>query len=93
MRQENWLNHPALKNIDPRKKEIILTLIQESAGKPLAQSAPILMKANQQLKSQGLTFTRAENDLIISVLTDGMSPSEKQQFNMVKQILMGHLGR
>ena len=86
-RQKN----PAYKNTHPKKLEVITLLIQTTDGKPIAQSLPFLMQANQMLQAEGLSFTEEESSLIMDILTKDMNPKEKEQFNKMKAFIMSQV--
>lgn len=83
----NWINHPALKNMDKRKKQVLTTLMNETNGKPMNQALPHFLKANNTLRSQGLSFTQSESSAIMDVLTKDMKPEELSRFNSMKQMM------
>lgn len=88
MEKSDWLNHPALRDIHPVKKEIMLELIQNAQGKSLAKMAPYLQQATKRMKEENLQFSKEEYALIIDVMTQNMSPAERKQFEMAQKILM-----
>lgn len=87
MRNKSWINNPALENMHPRKKEIIIELIHESEGKTLQQSIPIILKAKTKLKTADLSFTQQETGLIMELLTTDMSPQEKRKVENIKNLM------
>lgn len=87
MSEKSWLNHPAIKDMDPRKLAIILDLVKETEGMPLNKTLPCLMKANAKLKAQDLSFSKEETSLIMEILTSDMSPEEKLKVNSLKSMM------
>lgn len=87
MPDENFLKHPNLKNLDPRKKVILSNLLKEAKGKPMNQCFPSLMKANQSLQSQGLSFTPQESNAIMDLLSQDMSPSDRARLDMMRNMM------
>lgn len=91
MQDMSWLHNPALKNIHPKKIEVITQLVKNTEGKPIAQSIPFLMQANKDLNKEGLAFNEEETALIMDILTRDMTISEKEHvkkmMGMVKQKL------
>jgi hypothetical protein len=87
MADNSWTSNPKLKNVDPRKMAILLELIKQAEGKPMEQLLPLLMNANKKLQQHNMTFTKDESDVVMDVLTKNMSPKEKSQFEMIKQIM------
>jgi hypothetical protein len=93
MKDIAWMNHPAMKNIDPRKLAILVDLANEAEGKAADKSLPLIIKANAQLKAMGLTFSGEEADLMVDILTKDMSPNEKQKVEMIKKMMPKSKGK
>lgn len=87
MADTSWTNNPKLKNIDPRKLAILLELVKEAEGKPMDKLVPLLMNTNKKLQQQNLNFSKDESDLMLDILTKNMTPTEKMQFQMIKQMM------
>ena len=87
MNQKPWLNHPALKTMHPVKLQVINELAENASGRPLIQAAPYLLKAQQTLKEAGLSFSSEESALLMEILTQDMTPTEKQQLERLKIFL------
>lgn len=87
MKDVSWLDNPALKNLDARKLAIMIELINETEGKPLEKTLPMIMSANMKLKSQNLGFTPDETTLIFDILTAKMSPEEKTKFANLRNLM------
>ncbi|QHQ62611.1 hypothetical protein Ana3638_19015 [Anaerocolumna sedimenticola] len=87
MKDLEWINHPAMKNIDARKLAVLVDLANEAEGKPVDKALPLLIKANAKLKALGLTFTPDESSLMIEILTKDMSPADKQKLEMIKKMI------
>lgn len=83
----NWINHPAMKNIDARKLAVLVEIANEAEGKTTPDKIlPLLVKTNAKIKSLGLDFSKDETDLIIEILTRDMSPADKQKVEMIKKM-------
>lgn len=87
MINNNWLEHPALVNMDKRKKIVIMNLMKETSGKGLTECMPAIMKANNTLRSQGIEFTAQENVVIMELMTSNMNAQEQKQFQMLQQMM------
>ena len=88
MMNQSWKNHPALKQIDPRKLEIMELLIKQCQGKSLKTILPDLMAASSRMSEQGLSFTNEETAIIIDALKSNMSPQEQQRIDMLRNFIM-----
>lgn len=93
MTDMSWANNPALKDINPRKMEIITELVKETEGKPATLSMPALMKANNTLKQEGMAFTQEESTLIMDILTKNMTSEEKVKLENLKKMLKNYKGK
>lgn len=82
-----WINHPAMKNIDPIKLELIKTAAKQTDGKSGKSMAPIMMALITNANKKGIQFTAEEFSLIISILKEGKSKAEQDQIeNMIKMV-------
>lgn len=87
MQDMSWIHNPALQNIHPKKMSVITELVQNTEGKPIAQSIPFLMQANKDLQKEGLSFTEEESMLIMELLTRDLSSEEKERITRMKGII------
>ena len=87
MSSENWMEHPAMKNIDARKLAVIVEFVHAVEGKSGMAAMPILMQTQKKLHDQGLEFTPEETDLMMTILTKDMSPAEKAKVEQMKQVV------
>lgn len=83
----NLQNDPRLKNMHPLKREILLRLSNSQSTMTPEQMLPHLMEINQELQKRDLSFSRSESEIVLDVLSEGMSPQEKQKINMIKSML------
>lgn len=84
----DWMNHPAMKNIDPVKLELIRTAAAQTSGKRGNNMATVMMALITTARKQGISFTPEEMSLILEVLKDGKSKEEQAQIdNMVTMVM------
>ena len=82
-----WMNHPAMKNIDPIKLELIKTAARQTEGKSGKALAPVMMALITNANKKGIRFSPDEVSLIISILKEGKSKEEQEQIEqMVKMV-------
>ena len=72
-----WMNHPAMKNIDPIKLELIKTAARQTEGKSGKALAPVMMALITNANKRGIRFSPDEVSLIISILKEGKSKEEQ----------------
>ena len=91
---ENWMNHPAMKTIDPLKLELIRTAAKQTKGKSGNELAPVMLALITNANRQGLRFNPDEVSLILEVLKEGKSKEEQNQIDrmmeMTKNIFRKH---
>ena len=93
----DWMNNPAMKNIDPIKLELIKTAASTTSGKSGKELAPIMMALISGANKQGIRFTPEEMTLILDILKDGKSKEEREQIdrtiNMTSSLFRKHNGK
>lgn len=83
----DWLNNPALQNIDPLKKELFKQAAAKVNGKQGNSMASVLMAMISSANKQGIRFTPDEIALILDIMKQGKSKQEQQQIDqMVKMV-------
>lgn len=78
---EKWMNHPAMKNLDPIKMELIRTAAKQTEGKTGKALAPVMLSLIVSANKRGIRFTPEETDLILSIMKEGKSSDEKAQID------------
>ena len=86
-----WMNNPAMKNIDPIKLELIQMAASQTAGKSGRELAPIMMALITNANKKGISFSGDEMSLILEIMKDGKSKDEQAQIdrtiNMVSSFM------
>ena len=86
-----WMNNPAMKNIDPIKLELIQMAASQTAGKSGRDLAPIMMALITNANKKGISFSGDEMSLILEIMKDGKSKDELAQIdrtiNMVSSFM------
>lgn len=86
-----WINHPAMKNIDPVKLELIKTAAKQTEGKSGKSMAPIMMALITSANKKGIQFTPEEVSLIISILKEGKSQAEQDQIEQTIKMVSSYM--
>lgn len=82
-----WMNHPAIKTIDPVKLELIKTAAAQTSGKKGNSLATVMMALIASANKKGIQFTSEEISLILEILKEGKTTEEKLQIdNMVRMV-------
>ncbi len=86
-----WMNHPAMQNLDPAKLELIKIAAIQTAGKSNNELPPVMMALIHAANKKGISFTEEEFDLIMEIMKDGKSEEEQKQIDhtiqMVRSVL------
>lgn len=83
----DWINNPALKNMDPAKLELFKLAASQVEGKSRNAMAPIMMSLIMNANKKGIQFTPDEISLILQVLKQGKSPAEQQSIDQTVQLV------
>nr|WP_296958563.1 hypothetical protein [uncultured Mediterraneibacter sp.] len=91
---ENWMNHPAMKQIDPAKLELIKLAASQTQGKSGRDLAPIMLALITNANRQGIRFSPDEVSLILELFKEGKSKEEQLQIDktmeMTKSVFRKH---
>ena len=88
-----WLNHPALKNMDPVKLELIKLAAKQTEGKSGKSLAPVMMSLISIAHKKGITFSPEEMSFILEILKDGKSKEEQAQIDRMVRMVSGYAKR
>lgn len=80
---ETWINHPAMKNLDPIKLELLKQAAHQVKGKSGKSLAPILLSLIVSANKRGIRFSQDEVDLILTILKEGKSDTEKECIDQI----------
>ena len=86
MSENNWSENPALKQIDPAKLQMLMSMAEQAKGKSQADLLPFLMSA-AGTGSVKMKFSPEEMDTIISVMKIGKSPQEIRKIDRMCALL------
>lgn len=89
-----WMNHPAMKNISPEKLELIKMAAERTSGKSGKDLAPVMLALITGANKKGIRFSRDEVSLILEILKEGKSKEEQEQIDktikMTSSIFRNH---
>ena len=80
---ETWMNHPAMKNLDPVKLELLKRAAEQTKGKSGNALASVMLSLIVSANKQGIRFSQDEIDLILTRLKEGKSETEKQHIDQM----------
>ena len=87
-----WIEHPAMQNIDPIKLELIRTAARQTQGKSGKALAPVMMALITSANKKGIQFTPEEMSLVLSILKEGKSKEEQDQIENMVQMVKRYMG-
>lgn len=76
-----WMNNPAMKQIDPAKLELIRMAAERTAGRSGRDLVPVMLALINGADRQGIRFTPDEMTLILEILKEGKSEEEQTQID------------
>ena len=89
-----WMNNPAMKNIDPSKLELIRMAAERTSGKSGRDLAPVMLALITSANKQGVHFSPDEVSLILEIFKKGKTKEEQEQIDrtvrMTSSILQKH---
>ena len=88
----NWKQDPRLKHMNPEKLSLLTEFAERVESSPKEQLLPTLLNLNVEANQKGIHFTDQETDLLISIMTAGMTPAEKKRVDALK-LLSRNLSR
>lgn len=83
----DWINDPALKDMDPAKLELFKIAATQVSGKSGNAMAPIMMSLITNANKRGIQFTPEEISLILKILKQGKSAEEQKSIDKTVQLV------
>lgn len=86
-------NHPIFQQMQPQKQKLLLECVRltsdssHSEGVSFDKTLPIMLAMHQKMQKQGLSFTTEERNVLIDVLSAGLSPAERSRMEMMKKMM------
>lgn len=89
----DWMNDPALKDMDPIKIELFQTAAKQVAGKSGNAMPSVLMSLITSANRKGIRFTSEEITLILNILKQGKSELEQKQIDRTVEMVSSMMTR
>ena len=89
--RDNWmnddlLNNPELKGINPMKLQILNNFANEASKKSTNDLLPLFLSVMQNANSSGLAFSDNETELIMDVLKKKMSSKDIKKIETIRNV-------
>lgn len=75
-----------LNQMDPDRLSLLLDFASELENAPDNQKLSCFLSISQKAAKQNVYFSPAEQEILLSVLTENMSPEEKKKAEMIKNL-------
>jgi hypothetical protein len=82
----NWKQDPKLKNMNPQKLAMLTEFAKRVEKAPKNQLLPTLLSLNAEASQKGIHFSDEETELLVSIMSSGMSPAERQQIETLRML-------
>lgn len=82
----NWKQDPRLKAMSPQKLELLTEFAKEVETAPKEQLISTILTLNLRANEKGVHFSDQETELLISILSGGMSPAERKRMDTLRMI-------
>ena len=82
------MNHQdnRLHNLDQKKLEQLTHLANTLANTPDPQKTTVFLSILQEMRTNSLSFSANEQELLFTMLTENMSEAEKKKAVMIRQL-------
>ena len=83
---QTWNSDPRLRRMDPRKLQLLDQFSAQLSNAPSSQKLPLFLELNRKLSAAGLAFSPEERSLLFTILTENMSPGERKQAELIRNL-------
>lgn len=80
-------NDPAFSGISPVKLLFLERILEEMKKQNKDTLMPFFLAVNAKAMQAGITFTDQETELIFSQMESRLSPEEKKQFSLIRDMM------
>lgn len=84
MEINDWKQDPRLKMMNPEKLQYLTEFADRIRSLPKEQLLPAFTALQLETSKKGLTFTDQETELLVSVLSSNMTPSERKRLEALR---------
>ena len=75
-----------LKDMDPERLSMLMELAQKLSDTPQNQKMTQFMMILQTASQKNVAFSKDEQDLLFSIMTEQMNPEEKKKMEMIRNL-------
>lgn len=85
--ENNFFENEVFLNMSPEKKEFIRAFVKKDMPKQLSEAMPFLMSNIKSARSQNISFSNDEVQLIAKILCRDLPPSEVAKVDQILKML------
>lgn len=82
----DWKQDPRLKAMSPQKLALLTDFAKKVETTPKDQLISTLLTLNLEANEKGIQFTDQETELLVSIMSGGMSPAERKRMDTLRLI-------
>ena len=82
----HWEQDPRLKNISKERLQLLQEMAEQLKQAPHNQKMTKFLSIQKTAAAKGICFQEQERELLISVLTENLTPEEKKKVEMIKRL-------
>ena len=82
----NWKQDPRFKGMNPQKLELLTAFAKEVESAPKDHLMSTILTLNLKANEKGIHFSDQETELLVSILSGGMSPAERKRMENLRII-------
>lgn len=83
----DWKNDPRLKSMNPEKLQVLSDFAEQIRNTPKDQMMSALAALNLTAREKNIQFSDQETDLLASILTANLNPSERKKLDTMRLLL------
>lgn len=84
MDNNDWKQDPRLAGMNPEKLKYITDFAERISHLPKDQVMPAFMAMQMEVSGKNLQFSDSETELLVSILSAGMTPAEKKKLDTLR---------
>lgn len=80
----DWKKDPRLKKLDPKKLDVLTEFSERLKRTPGPQMLSALLSFQMEANQKGIRFSDEETDILVTILSSHMPPSEQKKLSVLK---------
>lgn len=84
--QNDWKQDPRLGQMNKEKLDYLIKFAEQMKTMPKDRIMPAFTAMQLDSRKKGIRFNNQESDLLMSILSSGMSPEEKKRMESIRAL-------